>query len=210
MTKIYVHGILGKIFGKFFQFKINNCYNAIKAIDANKSGFYKKMIDLSNLNQNYYILIDGQMIQSKDELLEKRQINKLDFVPAILGFGQVIAPLLVSGAAAQAAVAFAINTVISAGISFGISLIANALNKQGAPPQQNIAVGGAVMTAEAKGKSFIFTNWSNLVAQGTAVPVGYGKARIASRVIYATTKNYPTSQTFTSASNLNNLNIINY
>ena len=47
MTKVYVNGILGKIFGEFFQFKINNGLSALKAIDANREGFFKKIKDLS-------------------------------------------------------------------------------------------------------------------------------------------------------------------
>lgn len=210
MTNINLYGILGRLFGKHFKLKIDNCHSAIRAIDANKSGFLKKLFDLNKNNQNYYIVIDGSMIQNENEFLERRIINTIDFIPAIYGNGQAIAPLLVSGATAQAVVAFAINSVISAGISFGIGLITQALNKQASPPQQMIAVGGAVMASEARGRSYIFNNWSNLIAQGTSVPVGYGKIRASSRVIFASTKAYSTSSTFNDASDVNDLNLLNY
>jgi predicted phage tail protein len=210
MTKINIHGILGKIFGNYFELSVNDCYSAMRGIDANRTGFLKKIFDLSANNQNYCIVIDGAMVKNKDEFIEKRQIKTIDFIPAICGYGQAIAPLLVSGATAQAVVAFAINSAISAGISFGISLITESMNKRASPPQQMIAVGGAVTSVEAKGRSYIFTNWTNLVAQGTSVPVGYGKMRIASRVIHANTKSYPTSLSFSTASNLNSEDLINY
>jgi predicted phage tail protein len=210
MTKINIHGILGKIFGNSFELKISDCYSAMKGIDANRAGFLKKIFDLSANNQNYYIVIDGVMIENKDEFTEKREIKTIDFIPAIYGYGAAIAPLLVSGVIAQAVVAFAINAAISAGISFGISLITESMNKRASPPQQMIAVGGAVTSVEAKGRSYIFTNWTNLVAQGTSIPVGYGKMRIASRVIHANTKSYPTSFSFSDASNLNDKDLINY
>lgn len=210
MTNINLHGILGKIFGKFFKLRINNCYSAIKAIDANRSGFLKKLFDLSLNNQNYHILVDGSIIHNENEILEKRMIKTIDFIPAVSGHGAAIAPLIVSGVAAQAVVAFAINAVISAGISFGIGLISAAMNKQASPPQQMIAVGGAVMASEAKGRSYIFNNWSNLIAQGSSVPVGYGKMRISSRVIHATTKSFSTSISFENSASSNDLNLINY
>lgn len=208
MTKIYLHGILGKIFGKCFELQINNCQSAVRAIDANRSGFFKKMMDLNKLNQNYYIIIDGQIIEDEIEFIEKKNIKTIDFVPAIQGAGQVIAAALFTSTAAQAVAAFLINSAITAGISFGVSLISAQMNKQASPPQQMTAVGGAVMASEAKGRSYIFNNYSNLLAQGTSVPVGYGKMRTASRVIYSSLKSYSTSYTFDQISSSSDLNLI--
>lgn len=208
MTKIILHGILGKIFGKVFYAKVNNCYNAVKAIDANKNGFFRKLIDLNKENQNYYIIADGLMLKDKNELIEKRNIKTIDFIPAIIGHGQVIAAALFTSVTAQAIAAFLINAAITAGISYGVSLISAQLNKQASPPQQMMAVGGAVMASEARGKSYIFNNYANLIAQGTSVPVGYGKMRVASRVIYSSLKSYSTLLSFEDVS-LNEVNTIN-
>lgn len=202
MTKVYVNGILGKIFGQFFQFKINNGLSALKAIDANREGFFKKIKDLSLDGVGYQLIIDDELVCDKNSLIEKKNIRTIYIVPIVIGFGSAIAaaiPALVSTTAASGLtvmgqiVAFALNTAISIGISLGIAALTANTNNQGAPPQPTVGVGGASALIEARGKSFVFASLENMASQGDSIPVGYGRVKCGSKVIHGSTKNYPTS-----------------
>ena len=58
---------------------------------------------------------------------------------------------------------------------------------------QNIAVGGASATIEAAGRSYVFNNNINSSEQGSAIPVGYGKIKTSSSVIFSSVLNYSTN-----------------
>lgn len=201
MTKVYLSGILGKIFGQFFEFKINDGFSALKAIDANREGFFRKIKDLSLNGIGYQLIIDDELICDKNSLIEKRNIKTIYIIPIIIGFGQTIAaaiPSLVSTTTASGltalgqVVAFAINTAISIGIQLGVAALTASNSNQAAPPAQ-VGVGGASALIEARGKSFVFSNLENVASQGDPIPVGYGKVKCGSKVIHGSTKSYPTN-----------------
>jgi hypothetical protein len=200
MTNIYIHGILSKYFGYLFKINVNNALSAIKAIDANREGFIKKIFDLSSNDCNYCLVIDGQFINDSNQFIERRKINRIDIVPCINGSGGAIVAAIggaaFAGSTAGIITTFLVNAALSAAISLATSYISNMINKQAAPPQQSIAVGGAASVIEAKGKSYIFNNYENVISQGAAIPVGYGKMKIGSKLINFNLKNYPTSVTF--------------
>jgi predicted phage tail protein len=197
-TQIHIHGILAKKFGKHFSGFVKDAYSAIKLIDANKNGFFKALMDLNKKNIFYAIVCDSKVIENENDFLEKRNIKTINIIPLIIGSGMAIA--LAIGFAAKslgATIAAAvINTIISTAISLGVSFLMSAINKQASPQisQQKIAVGGATAFLESKGKSYIFSNKQNLVSQGSAIPVGYGKMKISSNLIFASIKNYSTNQ----------------
>jgi predicted phage tail protein len=195
MTKVYIKGILGKKFGSFFNLNISSGMHALKAIEANRSGFTKELFDLNKKDINYILICDGYALKSDIEFVEKRKINTIHIVPIIFGSGEVIAAGigLAAGSAAAVATATLVNIVIGAAISIGVSMIMAHLNKQAQPPQQNVAVGGLSASIEAKGKTYIFSNSQNTVAQGVSIPVGYGKFKTNSAVIEASVKSYSTN-----------------
>jgi len=201
MTKISIHGILAKKFGKSFIFKINNAASAIKAIDANKEGFIQEIKKLNESGLNYFIVINGEFAQNENDFIEKRKIQTIDIVPSICGSGGAIVSWATGTAVADFAIgetvsAFLINAAISAAISVGISFIMNSLQKQTEPPQtvSAIAVGGVTSILEAQGKSYVFNNMQNIASQGTALPVGYGRVKIASYLLEANVKNYSSNE----------------
>jgi predicted phage tail protein len=202
MTKISIHGILGKKFGKTFNLKINNPISAIKAIDANKEGFIQEIKILNEKGYNYFVIIDGKFIENENEFIERKEIKTIDIVPSIYGSGGAIVTWATGVTAAnftvgQAAAAFLINVAITSAISVGISFIMNALQKQTQPPDKPgaIAVGGVTSILEAQGKSYVFNNMQNVAAQGSSIPIGYGRMKIASFLLEANVKNYSTNET---------------
>jgi len=65
---------------------------------------------------------------------------------------------------------FIIGTVISAALSFGISLLISKILKPDDPESLNTS-------------SFVFGQAENVTKQGVVVPVGYGRMQVGSRVI---------------------------
>jgi predicted phage tail protein len=204
MTKIYIKGILGKKFGSYFNFNISNIDNAIKAIDANRNGFIKELFNLNKKNINYFLIADGQKIETENCLMERKKIKNIYIIPAIIGSGDMAAfALNLTEIAANGAVVLStagivvsslVNILISTAISLGVSLLMQALNKEAAPPQQNIVVGGVTSAIEAKGKSYVFSNNLNSAEQGSSIPIGYGRMISASKILSMSIKNYSTDQ----------------
>lgn len=204
MTKIHIKGILGKKFGSYFNFNISSVSNAIKAIDTNRTGFIKELFDLNKKNINYFLIADGEKIENTNSLIEKRKIKNIYIIPVIIGHGDMAAFALgLTQVAANGAVVLSttgiivsglVNALISTAVSLGVSMLMQSLNKQASPPQQNLAVGGATSTIEARGRSYIFSNNLNSAEQGSSIPIGYGKMKSSSKILSISIKNYPTDQ----------------
>jgi predicted phage tail protein len=196
MTKIFLHGIVGKKFGKCFNVNISNVFSALKAVECNREGFFKEIKDLSKKGFDYFMLVDGQVVETNEELIERRKIKEIHLIPAVHGSGAAIAVGIgLTGVTAQI-VGFVIQMAVSAAVSLGVGFLMAQLNKQAQPPQQHIAVGGAAAAVEAAGKSYIFSNLQNLASQGDSIPVGYGRYKIGSHVVEISIKNYSTNQTY--------------
>lgn len=200
MTNIYLYGMLGKIFGNYFRIYINDANSAIKAIECNRPGFIKKLYSLSKNEYDYYLIIDGVVIKDKNDFLEKKRIKEINIIPCIKGSGPLgglaAAGLgLAAGTAGFTIVATLVNALLSTALSVGISMIMNSINKQSEPPQQSaqrISVGGMTSAISAAGRSYIFSNPNNNATQGSVIPIGFGKMRIASSLIYSSVKNFDT------------------
>ncbi len=200
MTKVFVHGKLGKEFGTCFSFSISKPKDAISAINANHDGFEKRMIDMARGGAQYTLIADDQIIGTVSDFVGKRKIKEIHIVPTIFGAGAIAA---IVGGALIAVVAYAAEAFIGeviasilvavafAAISYGVqSLLAK-------PPSQNTPGGGNPSTAygstSATSRSFLFSNKENITQQGNPVPLGYGRLRIGSAVIQQSIKNYPNS-----------------
>ena len=198
MTSIHIKGILGKRFGSLFKINVSNGMSALKAIDANRSGFINELFKLNKKNINYCMICDSEYINDSNQLLEKRNIKNIYIIPVIIGSGAAVATGLGLATAtgltvAGKIVAFLVNTIVSTAVSLGVSFLMNSINKQATPPQQNISVGGATSIIEAKGRSYIFSNNVNAAEQGSSIPVGYGKMKVSSQILSASVKSYPTN-----------------
>lgn len=186
MTTVYLHGLLGKEFGHQFKFSLARPRDSIWAIDANKKGFIKRLLELSRKGAQYFVIIDGRT--SRDFNLEK-SAKELHILPAIAGSAGVAAAVGVVALAAgysgafSAVVSSVLIAVGTAAVSYGIT---NLMQKD-----QKVDVGSASATSNAANKSFLFSNAENITEQGIPVPIGYGRLRIGSAVIQRTIKSFP-------------------
>jgi predicted phage tail protein len=198
MTNIILHGILAKEFGKSIRMKIYKASNVIKAIDANRKNFNKRIFELSREGLNYTMIVDGKKITELEELNIQREPQEIHLVPLIIGSGGFVAVAAImtamgtattAGAIAVGSAAFfaasLINAVVLAAVSIGLQMLL-------APEPEAPARISA--TTKALSDSFSFSNKANLASQGSPVPVGYGRLKIGSQVIQSCVKSYPQNQ----------------
>jgi hypothetical protein len=201
MTNIYLHGELAQVFGKLFKLKVNNVLSALKGVDANRNGFLQKISSLSRNGIHYCIIANNEKIENKNQLIEKKSIKSIHILPIIYGSGEALAFALnltatVGGQVVLSAAGQIVAGLVNMVISLGVSFLMSALMKQAAPPSmglQNISVGGASAAIEAAGKSYVFSNNVNTSEQGSAIPVGYGRIKTSSSVIFSSILNYSTN-----------------
>ena len=175
MTTIKLHGILGKEYANVFSMKIGNPSSVLSAIDCNRSGFIKRVIELQKQGLAYDIIVNKTRVAKNEDLNSARNPETIDLVPVIVGSGPVVG-FLFGGSLMGSLVG-----------SLAFSAISYALSPK---PE----VQGVEATAQASRSSFVFGNPLNPASQGTPVPVGYGRLKVGSKVIQASVKSFPQNQ----------------
>jgi predicted phage tail protein len=207
MTIINLHGILAYEFGKAFTMYIEKPKQAIDAIDANKTSFKKRILELSEQGIHYTILIDGENVGEAHQLEIKKEITVVDITPVICGQGFTALITTIAGALGTTGVAGAVGTalVTAGGTATALaSFIGGALNMIALTViQQALAPSNKPQRTEARisgaKESFLISSKGNLAQQGIPVPVGYGRLRVGTSIIQTTVKSYPQRQKITNA-----------
>jgi len=165
MTQIKLYGILKEEFGESIFLNIDSASDIFDAIDANRNGFKKRIVDLSQQGFRYAVLLNGKKIQNLQGFMDSKKPKTVDLIPILGGdgWGEII--MLI------------------------ISIAATILLAPDPPKPPEVT-----QTTAALEKSFTFSNLVNRAAQGTPVPVGYGELLVGSEVIQATIKSYPQNQ----------------
>ena len=180
MKTVYLHGKLGKRFGRKWEIVVHSPSEAVSAIDANTDGFIDYIIKESSSGNNYYFLKKSpKQIKSQKEveenLIDKKEVenlsefSELHFVPET--YGGVVAAFF-GGIFGAGSLAATVATSMVWGVVAQVAM--NALFK---PPK----------TPERKGptntKSFLIAGARTRQAQGVAVPLGYGRLKIGPTTI---------------------------
>lgn len=213
MTIINLHGILAYEFGKAFTMYIEKPKQAIDAIDANKTSFKKRILELSEQGIHYTILIDGENVSEVHQLEIKKETTVVDITPVICGQGATALITAIgtalagaTGSAAAVAVGSALVTATATGFAatalttfiggalnmIAVTLIQQALAPSNKPQRTEARISGAK-------ESFLIGSKGNLAQQGIPVPVGYGRLRVGTSIIQTTVKSYPQRQKITNA-----------
>ena len=178
MTSIKLHGILAREYGSSFNFSLPNPKNVLEAIDCNKKGFIKRIIELQKQGFCYDIIINKKRIVEEEQISGIKNPKTIDLVPAIAGSGPAFFLPLVGGSALLANIASALFFAV---ISYALT------------PKPEVEA--LEIEADASKSSLIFTNTVNVASQGSPVPIGYGRLKVGSQVIQATIKSFPQHQT---------------
>ena len=188
MKKAYLHGELGKKFGKRFEFEIDSAQDLIAALSNNFEGFTNYLFDKEQEGVSYIVLNkDITCIKNAAEFRNscanktnynlKSNNQEFHIVPMAAGGGPV--------AAAIAAVAkwWADATVLTKimAIATATQIAITVLSKPPKPPQRKDPVST---------KSFLMSGAVNRTSQGVAVPLGYGRLMVGSTNISARKKTF--------------------
>ena len=178
MTIVNIHGILAQEYGKSFKFNISNPKDILEAIDCNRSGFIKRLIELQKEGFCYDLIIDKKRITHGPDMDHMKNPETIDLVPAISG-GGIFAGFftLLAGGGLAATI---VKALVFAAISYAL-----------APKPENEAL---EIEADGSKSSLIFSNNVNTASQGSPVPLGYGRLKVGSQVVQASIKSYPQNQ----------------
>lgn len=169
MTDIRIHGILAKEFGDLIRMEIEKPRDVIRAVDCNRIGFRKRIIELQKQGFAYDIIVDHKRMD-KDRFLSSRQPKTIDLVPVIIGSG--FGP-------------------VSAAIAFAISLATVAISYALIDPG---TIDGGEQVVSGSNESLIFQGGAaNVSSQGSPIPIGYGRLLVGSQVVQSSVKSFPQS-----------------
>jgi predicted phage tail protein len=190
MKTVYLHGKLGRRFGKKWNISVNSVGEIIGAIDANADGFMEYMLGCSLSGEDYFFLkknpkeieCESDLIDSvlkKEEVQIKSKCSEIHIVPKVYGgvVGAILTKMAITGLA---------NTIITSMVWGAIVQVAmNALFKPPKSPKSS---------APVSTKSFLLQGASNRQAQNIPVPIGYGRLKIGASNISTTKKTMPLSK----------------
>ena len=184
MTNIFIAGELGKIVGSSWKLKVRNFAELFNAIEANVGKLRKYLAGRGR--HKLAIFVNGDLVNADNFLRQDIRGSKVEIIPVLAGGAAamaawIVTDLLVMEGLAAVIVEFVLTAIISAAISFGISLLINKLLKPDDPDA-------------TKTSSFVFSSAENVTQQGQVVPVGYGRMLIGSSVISTTLSNVDKSK----------------
>ena len=191
-TKIRLHGKLKKIYGSEFQFvNIKKPADAIYALEVAQPGIKKDIMEGSKNGLVYEMIVnDSETIECNKFSQNKSEIKTIDIAPAVVGkkdlFEIILGIALVIGS-------FFVGPILGAFMfSAGIGLIVTGIEYLNTtiPETEPDISNDSFINTQVRNNSYAFTNPVNTSAQGTPVPVGYGRLRIGSKVIGTSLVNY--------------------
>ena len=163
MTTIRLHGILGKEYGKSFQMELSRPRDVVRAIDASRDGFRRRMVDLQKSGLNYDILVNRKRVGAQ-EFLSNKNPSEIDIIPLISGRADIVIMLI---------------------ISIATAVVQYALMDPG-------VIEGGEATVAGGSQSLIFQGGAaNVSSQGDPLPIGYGRLRVGSNIIQSSIKSIP-------------------
>lgn len=155
MTKIFLNGRLGQVFGKEWSLSVRTPKEALRAIDANTNGkFFSYLIESAKTkNVSYSILIGDLEVKSKDDLvLFNGPIGKNEAI--------IITPVI----GGKFDGGFLVSLLISLVVGVALTLVQMAMMPE-------IDMGNS----ETRRDSYLFSGGPQPAKQGKAVPIGYGR-----------------------------------
>ena len=175
MKTVYLHGRLGKRFGKKWKLAVDNVQEAFSAIEVNSEGFFDYIIK-SEADGNEYIVLskNPKFIKDENDLRENIIDEKLSKVNSkqteihILSPASgstVIMPILFVSGTIGSGLTTAGYIIASLAISYAVAALTKTPDEQKAKDPTST-------------KSYLISGGLTRQAQGIAVPLGYGRLKI--------------------------------
>ncbi len=198
LTKVTLHGNLGKEIGKDWKLEVESIPEAMHAINVmTDSKLFKTIIENDKQNVKYRVLVNGKSAISKSiekiedapqsELFIKRNMESLDIVPVLEGAGGGGEDsgkdwMMVMGGALTMGVGFGMESAFGATlIQLGLFAVITGLSNLLAEPPEFEDF--REIDAVNKRESYLFNGPINTYNPGGPVPVGYGRLLVGSATI---------------------------
>jgi predicted phage tail protein len=184
MTTVNIEGHLGRVFGSVWNLQVSTFRELFSAMEANSKNLRSYLHQ--NKKEYWAIFVDGERVESDKFLQSNIKDKKVKIIPILAGAAAALAGFLVAQLGIQSAfivglLEFVLTVLISAAISFGISMLMAKLLSTNDPEAM-------------KTTSFLFTSAENTSEQGQVVPVGYGRIKVGSKVISVAASNIDKGQ----------------
>jgi len=175
---VYLHGKLGKIFGKKWDIAASTPREVVLALDANIEGFSQYIVN-SNQSHVEYIMLNKDIhsiksesdfnknVISEDTIDFKKKNKDYHIIPitqgsGITGFFKLVFATGASGFTFKAVVA---KIIFAVAMSYAMA----ALTKPPEPPKRKDPIST---------KSYVMSGGRTRRSQGIAVPLGYGRLKV--------------------------------
>tara|TARA_Y100000034_G_scaffold135598_1_gene208202 strand:- start:1570 stop:2247 length:678 start_codon:yes stop_codon:yes gene_type:complete len=187
VVTVFLEGQIAAELEKKWHLSVRTVADALRAIHANTGNFLGSIIKHQN---HYVIIVDGKPLESAESLYKKVR-KSIHIVPVLAGavvfwpaFIKAIATVtafLAKYSAWYAAAGTGVQTAIAALvviggyalISYGIHLLVESI------------IGGPDDPDAISTTSYVFQGPQNVTAQGSPVPIAYGRLMAGSKVISA-------------------------
>lgn len=198
LTNIYLHGRLGKTFGKHFRLDIHSVSEGIRALCFLHKGFDRYLIESESHGFAYRVLLGKRELGEKElhVVNENKDIHlfpvplaaaKKGVMQIVIGVVLVAAAMVTAGGSLTAlgtmnglyggVMGGMFGTGLQMTAMFGTALIFGGISQLVANPK-SLNVG-----TSDNSRSYIFSGSAQTSRQGGPVPVGYGKLHIGPQVI---------------------------
>lgn len=171
LTNVYLHGHLADKYGPVFKLDIESVAGAVRLLHANFSSFASDVIG------HEYTVMVGKTNIDKEELLNPINGNDIHLVPTVRGSDDVVKTIVGIVLIVVGVIFYEVGGqyLIDVGIALVIQGVAG-LIFSAAPLSLALTVNG-------QRPSYAFNGPVNTTAQGSPVPVLYGRALIGSLAV---------------------------
>lgn len=206
MKTIILHGELGALFGEQWELDVLTPAEAVTAIDTNRPGFIRHLIESDQQGCAYRVLL-GEVDLAPEELCAPFGRETLHFVPVVRGAGRTgdaNAKIIVGAVIAIASMGLGVAAYTGfetgfmggvveggmfgaamaepavLGMSYGtIALLGTSLMFSGI----SMLLAATPKKDETKDGSYVFSGAKNTTTQGGPIPIGYGELMAGSVVV---------------------------
>lgn len=189
MNKVYLHGKLGRTFGRRWDLAVNSAPEVLKAIDANCDGFIEYVTkQCLEGNEHYMLNKNPKKIKNKKQLEnslltdQKLKDCEIHIVPAVYGGFIAKALIAIIGTSMTKGAAAAISGVIWGAVA---QVAIGALQKSQSNEPQTSTNAPGVST-----KSYLSEARSERASKEGVIPLGYGRLVVAPNSIGQTNETF--------------------
>ena len=193
LVEINLHGVIGKRLGqKQWRLSVSSVGEALHAINTlTNSKLNSSVISLSKKGIKFSIKVNSDMVTENKEIdplsLKYVDLKTIDVAPVVEGaiFGNLSGIAGMLGGAALIGFSGGNNAMKIIGVNLFFAGLANALSEPPEKPEDR-KISNPSSDPQALAESYLFSGPVNVLNEGGAVPLGYGRLVVGSQVIMAT------------------------